>query len=132
MHERSSPIIPREGCKAALLWRDTGTRLTLLRLVERHGLRDPREPGSPERPASIAPLPSDDGGQVVGDVLDPAGRFFLIEEFVSPGPGSLLAFKMEFDRQGSEVVGYQVPDEDGLPVRFEGGPGAFTAPWTLA
>ena len=69
----------------------------------------------------------DDGGQVVGDVLDPGGRFILIEEIMMSGPELLLGFRMEFEGQKSQVMIYLLPDEGGLAVRIEGGGGAFTA-----
>ncbi len=81
----------------------------------------------PEDTVSIGLSIFDDGGQVVGDVLDPGGRFILIEEIMMSGPELLLGFRMEFEGQKSQVMIYLLPDEGGLAVRIEGGGGAFTA-----
>ena len=81
----------------------------------------------PEGPISIVLSIVDDGGQVVGDVIDPSERFILIEEIMMSGPELLLGFRMEFEGQKAQVMIYLFPDEEGLAVRLEGGGGAFTA-----
>jgi hypothetical protein len=57
----------------------------------------------PEGPVSIVLSIVDDGGQVVGDVLDPGKRFILIEEITMSGPELLIGFRMEFEGQKAQV-----------------------------
>ena len=112
-------------------WIRRGTRLAQDASIPTSGAEDflgewrvtfPQQEG----PVSMVLSLVDDGGQVVGDVLDPRERFILVEEIMMSGPELLLGFRMEFEGQRSQVMIYLVPDGEGLVVRLEGGGGAFT------